>query len=70
MSLDCDYTPVTGPAIGNDPFSSAATAFERRELAEKAQSFFDTGVDIVIWSMRGPMSALRLAAFAEALATQ
>lgn len=37
------------------------------ELAEKAQSFFEAGVDIVVWSMRGPMKASRLAPFADAL---
>ena len=37
------------------------------ELVEKAQSFFEAGVDIIVWSMRGPMDASRLAPFAEAL---
>ena len=37
------------------------------QLAEKAQSFFEAGVDIVVWSMRGPVEAARLAPFAEAL---
>ncbi len=36
-------------------------------LADKAESFFAAGVDIVVWSMRGPVDASRLAPFAEAL---
>ena len=36
-------------------------------LAEHAQGFFDAGVDIVVWSMRGPMDAARLAPLAAAL---
>ena len=38
------------------------------ELAEKAEAFFDAGVDVVVWSMRGPMDASRLALLATALA--
>ena len=37
------------------------------ELAEKAQGFFDAGVDVVVWSMRGAMDATRLEPFANAL---
>ena len=37
------------------------------DLAELAQTFFDAGVDIVVWSMRGPVVAARLAPFATAL---
>jgi F420-dependent oxidoreductase-like protein len=37
------------------------------QLADQADSFFDVGVDIVVWSMRGAMSAARLAPLAEAL---
>jgi len=40
---------------------------ENAELAEKAQTFFDAGVDIVVWSMRGPVDPARLAPLAEAL---
>ncbi|MGY9084458.1 MAG: LLM class F420-dependent oxidoreductase, partial [Acidimicrobiales bacterium] len=36
-------------------------------LADKAASFFDAGVDIVVWSMRGPMEASRLEPLASAL---
>jgi F420-dependent oxidoreductase-like protein len=36
-------------------------------LAEKAESFFDAGVDIVVWSMRGPIEASRLEPLANAL---
>ena len=39
------------------------------ELAAKADGFFEAGVDIVVWSMRGPMAASRLGPFAEALAS-
>ncbi len=35
--------------------------------AEKAAGFFGAGVDIVVWSMRGPVDPARLAPFAEAL---
>ncbi len=38
------------------------------EQAELAETFFDVGVDIVVWSMRGPVDAQRLAPFAKALA--
>ena len=37
------------------------------QLADQADSFFDVGVDIVVWSMRGPMNPARLAPLAEAL---
>jgi F420-dependent oxidoreductase-like protein len=37
------------------------------ELADMADGFFDAGVDIVVWSMRGPMDASRLEPLAEAL---
>ncbi len=36
-------------------------------LADQAESFFEVGVDIVVWSMRGPMDASRLAPLATAL---
>jgi hypothetical protein len=36
-------------------------------LADQAASFFDVGVDIVVWSMRGPMDARRLEPLAAAL---
>ncbi|MGY9082664.1 MAG: TIGR03560 family F420-dependent LLM class oxidoreductase [Acidimicrobiales bacterium] len=36
-------------------------------LADQAASFFDVGVDIVVWSMRGPMDASRLEPLAAAL---
>ena len=38
------------------------------ELAERAAGFFDAGVDIVVWSMRGAMDPSRLAPLADALA--
>ena len=40
---------------------------EPAALAELANGFFDAGVDIVVWSMRGPMDAARLAPLAAAL---
>lgn len=43
--------------VGSDP----------AQLADLADSFFDAGVDIVVWSMQGPMDASRLAPFAAAL---
>ncbi len=36
-------------------------------MAELAESFFDAGVDIVVWSMRGAMDAARLEPLAAAL---
>jgi len=36
-------------------------------LADQAASFFDAGVDIVVWSMRGAMDATRLEPLANAL---
>ena len=38
------------------------------ELADRAAGFFDAGVDIVVWSMRGPVEASRLEPLAHALA--
>jgi hypothetical protein len=35
--------------------------------ADKAAAFFDAGVDIVVWSMRGPMDPARLEPLASAL---
>jgi len=37
------------------------------ELADHAAGFFDAGVDIVVWSMRGPIEASRLEPLANAL---
>ena len=37
------------------------------ELADTAQGFFDAGVDIVVWSMRGAMDAARLEPLANAV---
>lgn len=37
-------------------------------LAEQAAEFFDAGVDIVVWSMRGAIDAARLQPLADALA--
>jgi len=37
------------------------------ELADQAGTFFDAGVDIVVWSMRGPVEASRLEPLADAL---
>jgi alkanesulfonate monooxygenase SsuD/methylene tetrahydromethanopterin reductase-like flavin-dependent oxidoreductase (luciferase family) len=37
------------------------------QLADQADSFFEAGVDIVVWSMRGPMTPARLAPLANAL---
>ena len=47
--------------LGFDPDSDPGT------LNDQAASFFDAGVDIVVWSMRGPMDASRLAPLAAAL---
>ena len=38
------------------------------ELAELAETFFTVGVDVVVWSMRGPLDAARLGPLADALA--
>ncbi len=37
------------------------------ELAARAETFFDAGVDIVVWSMRGPIDPARLAPLADAV---
>lgn len=37
-------------------------------LRDQAASFFDVGVDVVVWSMRGAVDARRLAPLADALA--
>ena len=36
-------------------------------LAEHANGYFEAGVDLVVWSMRGPIEARRLARLADAL---
>ncbi len=38
------------------------------EAVERAQTFFDSGVDIVVWSWRGPLDVARLEPFARAIA--
>ena len=38
------------------------------ELADRASGFFDAGVDIVVWSIRGAIDASRLEPLADALA--
>lgn len=48
--------------LGYDPDSDPAA------LADQAATFFDAGVDIVVWSMRGPVDAARLEPLATALA--
>lgn len=40
---------------------------EPAELSEQAERFFDAGVDVVVWSMRGAMDAARLEPLANAL---
>ncbi len=37
------------------------------ELASRAETFFDAGVDLVVWSMRGPIAPARLAPLADAV---
>ncbi len=37
------------------------------ELADRAAGFFEAGVDIIVWSMRGPIDAARLEPLANAL---
>jgi len=37
------------------------------ELADQASAFFGAGVDVVVWSMRGPVEASRLEPLADAL---
>lgn len=39
-------------------------------LADRAVTFFDAGVDLVVWSMRGPMDPARLAPLAERMNAQ
>lgn len=41
---------------------------EPAALAESAEGFFEAGVDVVVWSMRGPVRPERLPPLAEALA--
>lgn len=44
-----------------------AESDEPAALADLAQSFFEVGVDIVVWSMRGAMDVARLEPLADAL---
>lgn len=36
-------------------------------MVDRAQTFFDVGVDVIVWSMRGPTKASRLGPLAEAI---
>ena len=47
--------------LGFDPDSDPA------QLADQAEGFFDAGVDLVVWSMRGPIDHTRLEPLATAL---
>lgn len=49
--------------LGLDPESDVD------ELADQAEEFFAAGVDLVVWSMRGPIEAGRIEPLAEALAS-
>ncbi len=49
--------------LGFDPDADVAA------LADQAAPFFDAGVDIVVWSMRGPVDPARLEPLAHALRT-
>lgn len=40
---------------------------DNTELVHKGNEFFEAGVDVIVWSMRGPVDPGRLAPFAEAL---
>ena len=48
--------------LGLDPDS------DPKELADQAEDFFAVGVDLVVWSMRGPVEAGRIEPLAAALA--
>lgn len=62
--------------VGRDPADIACSihlGFDPDESpsahADKAASFFEAGVDIVVWSMRGDVDASRLGPLADALAS-
>ncbi len=63
-------------AIGRDPGEITRSVHlgyapddEPSRLADTAGGFFEAGVDLVIWSMQGPIDARRLAPLADALCT-
>lgn len=62
--------------VGRDPAEitrSVHLGFEPdgdpAEMAEVAETFFAVGVDIVVWSLRGPLDVSRLETLADALTT-
>jgi alkanesulfonate monooxygenase SsuD/methylene tetrahydromethanopterin reductase-like flavin-dependent oxidoreductase (luciferase family) len=36
-------------------------------LADRAQAFFEAGVDVIVWSMQGPIDVSRIAPLADAI---
>jgi F420-dependent oxidoreductase-like protein len=61
-ALGRDQSTITRSVhLGFEPDADPA------ELSDLASGFFDVGVDIVVWSMRGPADAGRLQPLAEAL---
>ena len=61
VPLDADQAEIARSVhLGFDP------DVEPAKLADQADGFFDAGVDIVVWSMRGPIEAGRLEPLANA----
>jgi F420-dependent oxidoreductase-like protein len=61
-ALGRDQSEITRSVhLGFDPDATPAA------LADQADGFFDAGVDVVVWSMRGPVDPARLAPLAAAL---
>lgn len=61
-TVDRDQAEITRSVhLGYGPDDDPAT------LAALAADFFEAGVDLVVWSMRGPIAANRLAPLADRL---
>ena len=63
----CDDVGRNSDEIARSIHLGFDTDTDPSALAEQAATFFDAGVDIVVWSMRGPVDPARLAPLADAL---
>ena len=67
LQMHCDRVGRDSSEITRSIHLGFDTETAPGALADKAETFFDAGVDVVVWSMRGPMDPARLAPLAEAL---
>ena len=67
LRTHCDDVGRDQSEISRSVHLGFAPDDEPAALAEQAAGFFEVGVDIVVWSMRGPTDPARLAPLASAL---